>query len=65
MSFESFNNLRTTWVFELLKYVQAKYKGMHHLKFGFCSRLSKKSEEGEPKLIRAIAKQIDLKVFSC
>jgi|JI61114C2RNA_FD_contig_51_1122465_length_1014_multi_4_in_0_out_0_4 hypothetical protein len=65
MSFDSFNNLRTINGFELLKYVQAKYKGIHHLKFGFCYRLSKKSLEGDPKLIKAMAKQIDLKVFSC
>lgn len=45
--------------------MQAKYNGTAHLKFWFCSRLSRNYVEGDPKLIKPMDKQIDLRVFSC
>jgi hypothetical protein len=48
-----------------LKYAQAKYNGIANFKLGLPYKLSKNYSEGEPKLIKPIANEIDLKVFSC
>ncbi len=63
MSLDSFKSFLTITGLELLKNAHAKYKGTAHFRFGFDYKLYKNSIEGDPKLIKPIAKQIDLKVF--
>jgi len=65
MSFESLSSFLTTSGFEVLKYAHARYIGRAIFNDGLFSRFYKNSKDGLWKLIKPIAMQIDLKIFSC